>query len=137
MLLKTSLVFRSGSNSLMFANYSVFGDAREVRSFVLCQKEMFGYDWISALKISKHFGHFFIKKFHEQFKFWWCSWGLKFSFGPKWDVRMCLKFDHLRFGMFQVRFFEVCSTSILYMANTCKYFSTADAYDPQKLWNRS
>ena len=63
MLLKTSLVFRSGSNSLMFANYSVFGDAREVRSFVLCQKEMFGYDWISALKISKHFGHFFYKKF--------------------------------------------------------------------------
>ena len=104
MLLKTSLVFRSGSNSLMFANYSVFGDAREVRSFVLCQKEMFGYDWISALKISKHFGHFFIKKFHEQFKFWWCSWGLKFSFGPKWDVWMCLMFDLLKFGMFKVRF---------------------------------
>ena len=81
----------------------------------------------------KIFGPFFINKVREQFGFWWCSRGSKFGFGPKWDVRMCLKFDHLRFGMFQVRFFEVCSTSILYMANTCKYFSTADAYDPQKI----
>ena len=59
----------------------------------------------------KIFGPFFINKVREQFGFWWCSRGSKFGFGPKWDVRMCSKFDPLRFGMFEVRFFDVRSTS--------------------------
>ena len=44
--------------------------------------------------------------------FWWCLWGSKFSFGPKWDVRMCSKFDPLKFEVFEVQFFGVRSTSI-------------------------
>ena len=59
----------------------------------------------------KILGPFFINKVREQFGFWWCSRGSKFGFGPKWDVRMCSKFDPLRFGMFEVRFFDVRSTS--------------------------
>ena len=60
----------------------------------------------------KILGPFFINKVREQFGFWWCSRGSKFGFGPKWDVRMCSKFDPLRFGMFKVRFFDVRSTSM-------------------------
>ena len=59
----------------------------------------------------KILGPFFINKVREQFGFWWCSRGSKFGFGPKWDVQMCSKFDSLRFGTFQVRFFDVRSTS--------------------------
>ena len=59
----------------------------------------------------KILGPFFINKVREQFGFWWCSRGSKFGFGPKWDVRMCSKFDPLRFGMLEVRFFDVRSTS--------------------------
>ena len=61
----------------------------------------------------KKLGPFFINKVREQFGFWWCSRGSKFGFGPKWDVRMCSKFDPLRFGMFKVQFFDVRSTSTL------------------------
>ena len=60
---------------------------------------------------------FFINKVREQFGFWWCSRGSKFGFGPKWDVQMCSKFDPLRFRMFEVRFFDVRSTSSNYMCN--------------------
>ena len=59
----------------------------------------------------KKFGPFFINKVHKQFGFWWCLRGSKFGFGPKWDVRMCWKFNPLRFRMFEVWFFDVCSTS--------------------------
>ena len=57
----------------------------------------------------KILGPFFINKVREQFGFWWCSRGSKFGFGPKWDVRMCSKFNPLRFRMFQVQFFDVRS----------------------------
>ena len=63
----------------------------------------------------KILGPFFINKVREQFGFWWCSRGSKFGFGPKWDVQMCSKFDPLRFGMFEVRFFDVRSTSTNYL----------------------
>ena len=62
----------------------------------------------------KKLGPIFINKVREQFGFWWCSRGLKFGFGPKWDVRMCSKFDPLRFGMFEGRFFDVRSTSSIF-----------------------
>ena len=52
----------------------------------------------------KILGPFFINKVRKQFGFWWCLRGSKFSFGPKWDVWMCLMFDLLKFGMFKVRF---------------------------------
>ena len=57
----------------------------------------------------KILGPFFINKVREQFGFWWCSRGSKFGFGPKWDVRLCSKFDPLRFGMFEVRLTVVVS----------------------------
>ena len=118
-------------NSAMFPNCLIFSYVWEIRSLVFGQNHMFRHVWSSVLMILKKLGHFFINKVCKHLVFWWYLRGLKFSFGPKWDVWMCSKFDHLRFGMFEIRFFEVCSTSILYMANTCKYFSTADAYDPQ------
>ena len=54
---------------------------------------------------------FFINKVREQFGYWWRLRGSKFGFGYKRDVRMCSKFDPLRFEMFEVRFFDVRSTS--------------------------
>ena len=71
----------------------------------------------------KNLGPYFINKIHKLFSFWWCLWDSKFSFGPKWDVQMCSKFDPQKFGMFEVWFFDVRSTSndscmIPYLYNT-------------------
>ena len=69
----------------------------------------------------KKLGPFFINKVRKQFGFWWCSRGLKFGFGPKWVVRMCSKFNPLRFGMFEVWFFDIRSTS---RSNSSMYLTT-------------
>lgn len=82
----------------------------ELRSSVLGQNEKFGYVWSSVQKIFKHFERFCLL----MFGFWWCSWGSKFCFRPKWDVRMCSKSNPLKFEVFEVRFFDVRSTSSLY-----------------------
>ena len=44
---------RGGTNSSMFANCSVFGDVREVRSSVFGQNQMFGHVQSLVLKILK------------------------------------------------------------------------------------
>ena len=112
----------------------IFGSLLEVEQTVRCSRTvwflvMFGRFEVRFLaKITcsdmfevrfwwfwKILGLFFINKVREQFGFWWCSRGSKFGFGPKWDVRMCSKFDPLRFGMFEVRFFDVRSTSTNYL----------------------
>ena len=97
----------AGLNSLMLANCLFFVDVQEVRSSVLSQS--------SVLKTLKYFEPCFITNVCKQFCFWWCSWGSKFCFRPKWDVRMCLKSNPLKFEVFEVRFFfHVRSTSSLY-----------------------
>ena len=48
-----------GTNSSMFANCSVFGDVREVRSSVFGQNHMFGHVRSSVLMILKKIGPIF------------------------------------------------------------------------------
>ena len=96
----------AGLNSLMLANCLFFVDVQEVRSSVLSQS--------LVLKILKYFEPCFITNVRKQFCFWWCSWGSKFCFRPKWDVRMCSKSNPLKFEVFEVRFFDVRSTSRMY-----------------------
>ena len=48
-----------GTNCPMFANCSVFGDVREVRSSVFGQNQMFGHVRSSVLKILKKIGPIF------------------------------------------------------------------------------
>ena len=50
---------RGGTNSSMFANCSVFGDVREVRSSVFGQNHMFGHVRSSVLMILKKIGPIF------------------------------------------------------------------------------
>ena len=50
---------RGGTSSLMFANCSVFGDVREVRSSVFGQNHMFGHVRSSILMILKNIGPIF------------------------------------------------------------------------------
>ena len=78
----------------------------------------------------KKLGPFLINKVHEQFGFWWCLRGSKFSFGPKWDVWMCLMFDPLRFGMFEVRFFDVHSTSKTIVRYLCRKHDISSVFLP-------
>ena len=88
----------------------------------------------------KKLGPFFINKVREQFGFRWCSWGSKFGFGPKWDVRMCSKFDPLKFGMFEVRFFDVRSTSNLLSGKPrliCSLLCLLSFFQITYLWNPS
>ena len=98
----------------MFANCLVFGDVIEIQSLVFGQNQMFRHVRSSVLKILKYFEPCFITNVCKQFCFWWCSWGSKFCFRPKWDVRMCSKSNPLKFEVFEVRFFDVRSTSSLY-----------------------
>ena len=60
------------------------------------------YMWNSYI-----FSHFLLL----QFSFCWCLLDSKFGFGSKWDVWMCLKFNLLKFEVFQVWLFDKKSTS--------------------------
>ena len=85
---------------------------------------MFRHVPSSVLKILKKMGPLFVNKVHKRSVFGYVHDVQSLVLGPnQWDVRMCSKFDPLKMEMFKVRFFNVHSTSRLYL-QTILFVST-------------